>query len=229
MISKYSFIWNEYCIMKSIKALLFSTLIFSLLTAVVAQAAYADKKNTLRTLLILGDSLSAAYGIKQDKSWTNVLQKKLQQNNKGIQIINASISGDTTANGINRLTRLLEQQQAQWVIIELGANDGLRGLSISHIKHNLQSLINISHTSGAKVLLMEIKIPPNYGKKYTRAFNQIYHQLAADYSLILLPFMLDEIILKPELMQADGLHPNERAQLIISNNLWQALEPVLHD
>ena len=229
MISKYSFIWNEYCIMKLIKALLFSSLVFCLIAALVVQAAYADKKNTLQTLVILGDSLSAAYGIKQDKSWTNVLQKKLQQNNKGVQLINASVSGDTTANGINRLIRLLEQQQAQWVIIELGANDGLRGLPISYIKHNLQSLIDISRKSGAEVLLMEIKIPPNYGKKYTRAFNQIYHQLAADYSLTLLPFMLDEIVLKPELMQADGLHPNERAQLIISNNLWQALEPVLHD
>lgn len=226
---KKGFIWNEYYIMKLIKALLFSSLIFCLSAALVVQAAYADKKNTVQTLLILGDSLSAAYGIKQEKSWTNVLQKKLQQNNKSIQIINASVSGDTTANGINRLARLLEQQQAQWVIIELGANDGLRGLSISHIKHNLQSLINISRKSGAEVLLMEIKIPPNYGKKYTRAFNQIYHQLAEDYALILLPFMLDEIILKPQLMQADGLHPNEKAQLIISNNLWQALEPVLDD
>ena len=190
------------------------------------QPLYADKKHSEQTLLILGDSLSAAYGITHGKGWTDDLQNRLKQNNNNIRIVNASISGDTTANGLNRLPGELKQQP-EWVMIELGANDGLRGLSISHIKHNLQSIINISRASGAQVILMEIKIPPNYGKKYTQAFNQIYHQLAKQYSLILLPFMLDEIILKPQLMQSDGLHPNEKAQAIISKNLWQVLEPVL--
>ncbi|MCU7939032.1 MAG: hypothetical protein KZQ64_15835 [gamma proteobacterium symbiont of Bathyaustriella thionipta] len=113
-------------------------------------------------------------------------------------------------------------------IIELGANDGLRGLSITHIRHNLEVLIKTSFAANTNVFLMEIKIPPNYGKKYTQAFNQIYHKLAEQYNLTLLPFMLDDIILNPELMQVDGLHPNEKAQVIISENLWQTLEPLLN-
>ena len=208
--------------------LLASTLISSLIISMVFQSACADGRKTEQTLLIMGDSLSAAYGIKQGENWTDLLQDKLLQDNRKIHIVNASISGDTTANGLNRLPDALKQHQAQWVIIELGANDGLRGLSIAHIKHNIESLIKVSLETGAEVILMEIKIPPNYGKKYTQAFNQIYHKLAEQYALTLLAFMLDEIAVKPELMQADGLHPNEKAQQIISENLWRALEPVLN-
>ena len=216
--------------MKSITQLFLpGYLINSLIISMIFQAAYANNEKTQQKLLILGDSLSAAYGIKQGRGWVDLLQNKLSQSNKKIQIVNDSISGDTTANGLNRLPDALQQHQPAWVIIELGANDGLRGLSIAHIRNNLQTLVKSSLASGAEVLLMEIKIPPNYGKKYTRAFNRIYHKLAEQYDLVLLPFMLDEIAVKPELMQADGLHPNEQAQTIISENLWEMLEPVLRE
>ncbi|MCK5663898.1 MAG: arylesterase [Thiotrichaceae bacterium] len=214
--------------MKSITQLFLpGYLINSLILSMIFQTSYADNKNSVQTLLILGDSLSAAYGIQQGGGWVYLLQKKLKQTNKKIHIVNASISGDTTANGLNRLPDDLQLHQPAWVMIELGANDGLRGLSIAHIRDNLQTLIKSSLASGAEVILMEIKIPPNYGKKYTRAFNRIYHKLAEQYDLLLLPFILDEIAIKPELMQADGLHPNDRAQAIISENLWKMLEPVL--
>jgi len=216
--------------MKSITQLFLpGYLINSLIISMIFQAAYANNEKTQQKLLILGDSLSAAYGIKQGRGWVDLLQNKLSRSNKKIQIVNDSISGDTTANGLNRLPDALQQHQPAWVIIELGANDGLRGLSIAHIRNNLQTLVKSSLASGAEVLLMEIKIPPNYGKKYTRAFNRIYHKLAEQYDMVLLPFILDEIAVKPELMQADGLHPNEQAQAIISENLWKMLEPVLRD
>lgn len=217
--------------MKPIIHLFLAILIVNTLSFfVLLQSAGADEKEMGAALLILGDSLSAGYGIKQGKRWTELLQNKLSNNylnNKKIHIVNASISGDTSANGLNRLPEALKQHQPAWLIIELGANDGLRGLSIAHIRHNLEMLIKTSLAANAKVFLMEIKIPPNYGKKYTLAFNNIYHTLAAQYNLTLLPFMLDEIILNPELMQADRLHPNEKAQVMISENLWRALEPLL--
>lgn len=177
-----------------------------------------------QTLLILGDSLSAGYGISAGKNWTDLLQKKLDNNNKEMHLINASISGDTTANGLNRLPNALTQFQPNFVLIELGANDGLRGLSVKHIKNNLEQLVQSCLTAKAEVLLMEIIIPPNYGKKYTQAFKQIYHDLAKQHSLTLVPFLLENIATKPEFMQADGLHPNEKAQLQISENLWRSLK-----
>ncbi|WP_246540337.1 arylesterase [sulfur-oxidizing endosymbiont of Gigantopelta aegis] len=180
-----------------------------------------------KTLLILGDSLSAGYGITQGKNWTDLLQTTLQQKGKKIHLVNASISGDTTANGLNRLPRALKTYNPNMVLIELGANDGLRGLPPKLIRKNLQALIESSLQAKVKVYLMEIIIPPNYGKRYTDTFRQIYHDLAEQYDLPLLPFLLENIALKPELMQADGLHPNERAQEKISAQMWQTLEPLL--
>jgi len=183
----------------------------------------ASETDANKTLLILGDSLSAGYGIAQGSNWTDFLQKKLDDKNIKLQLINASISGDTTANGLNRLPRALKQFHPELVLIELGANDGLRGLSLRHIKNNLELLIKSCLTAEATVLLMEIIIPPNYGKKYTRAFQQIYHDLAEKYSLTLLPFLLNNIATHSELMQADGIHPNKKAQIKISEGLWQSL------
>lgn len=181
-----------------------------------------------KTLLVLGDSLSAGYGITAGNNWTDLLQKRIQSKNKNIQLVNASISGDTTANGLKRLPEALKTFQPTWILIELGANDGLRGLSPRHIRHNLELLIQTSLAAGAQVLLMEIMIPPNYGKKYTQAFGKIYHELAEKYSLVLLPFLLKNIALKAEFMQPDGLHPNEKAQQEISDNLWHSLDAVQH-
>ncbi len=180
-----------------------------------------------QTLVILGDSLSAGHGLQQGQNWTDILQQYLQQNNKNIRLLNASISGDTTANGIKRLSNLPQKIQPHWLLIELGANDGLRGFSIKQIKRNLQILIETGQKMDAQVILMAIKIPPNYGPKYTQAFMQIYPQLAEQYSLPLIPFLLDGIALKAQLMQADGLHPNKDAQAIISHNVWQALAAVI--
>lgn len=187
----------------------------------------ASEVSVNKTLLILGDSLSAGHGIAHGSNWTDLLQEKLDVENKKIQLINASISGDTTANGLNRLAEALQRFQPALVLIELGANDGLRGLSLRHIRNNLELLIQSCLAAEAKVLLMEIIIPPNYGKKYTQAFRQIYHDLANKYSLTLLPFLLENIALRPELMQLDGFHPNGKAQTEIAEDLWRSLEPLL--
>jgi len=200
-------------------------LLICLIVTFPGQFVCSSELPVKQTIMILGDSLSAGYGITQGHNWTDLLQKRLYQQNKKHQLVNASISGDTTANGLNRLLKALKQYQPDLIIIELGANDGLRGLSVNHIKKNLKLLIQTSLDAKVKILLMEIRIPPNYGKKYTQAFNQIYHQLAKEYSLTLLPFLLDNIVLKPELMQADGLHPNEKAQIKISETIWHSLVP----
>lgn len=199
------------------------TTIITLPYADVSASEITERKN----LLILGDSLSAGYGISIGQNWTDLFQKKMEAANKNRQVINASISGDTTANGLNRLPRALEKFQPDLILIELGANDGLRGLSPKQIRNNLELLIQLSLSAKAKVILMEIIIPPNYGKKYTQAFNQTYHDLAKEYSLSLIPFFLKNIAIDPELMQADGLHPNEKAQMKITETIWQSLEPLL--
>lgn len=203
------------------------SLIGLIITLANGSAIAAAPELKSRTILLLGDSLSAGHGIEQGKNWTDLLQHRLNKNNHGVQLINASISGDTSANGLNRLPGAIEQYQPELIIIELGGNDGLRGLSISHIRNNLESLIQSGLDARATVLLMEIRIPPNYGKKYTQAFSRIYPQLAKKYSLPLIPFILNQIVLKPELMQADGIHPNEKAQAEIMETLWQALKPLL--
>ena len=213
--------------------LLFSTLfqttiiLIGLIITLPYDDVSASEAAVNKTLLILGDSLSAGYGIAHGSNWTDLLQKKLQTQNKKVQLINASISGDTTANALNRLPKALQQFQPELVLIELGANDGLRGLSLRHIKNNLELVIQSCLAAGSEVVLMEILIPPNYGKKYTRAFKQIYHDLAGKYSLTLVPFFLENIAIRPELMQADGLHPNEKAQEEISEYLWLSLKPLI--
>ncbi|MCW8930985.1 MAG: arylesterase [Gammaproteobacteria bacterium] len=201
-------------------------ILISLIITFPYEDVSASESSTHKSLLVFGDSLSAGYGITTDHNWTDLLQNKLNEHNKKIQLINASISGDTTANGLNRLPQALKQFQPDFILIELGANDGLRGLSLSHIRKNLELLIQSSIAANTEVILMEILIPPNYGKKYTLAFKQIYHQLANKYSLTLLPFFLQDIAINPELMQADGLHPNEQAQSEIADIMWQSLKPL---
>ncbi len=214
---------------KNLSSILFLTTLSltGLIITFSCQSAIASAPQNSKTVLILGDSLSAGHGIAQGKNWTDLLQQRLNDRKTAITLINASISGDTTANGINRLPKALERYQPEWIIIELGGNDALRGLPIRHIRNNLQSLIQTSLNTKAKVLLMSIRIPPNYGKKYTRAFSRIYPELADEYSLPLIPFILEHIALNPELMQTDGIHPNEKAQAEIMERLWKALEPLL--
>ncbi len=161
------------------------------------------------------------------QGWVQLLQEKLTQLDDEYKIINASISGDTTAGGLARVDHLLVQHQPQWILLELGANDGLRGLSPVAMKNNLAEIIHRSRAAGSEVLLLSMRIPPNYGKRYVKMFYQVYPQLAEELAIPYVPFILEDVALVKELMQQDGLHPNAKAQSIIADKVWQHLEPVL--
>ncbi|WP_284193096.1 arylesterase [Vibrio zhanjiangensis] len=163
-------------------------------------------------LLILGDSLSAGYQMSIDKAWPTLLPNVMVQNNKTITVVNASISGDTTGNGLARLPKLLETHKPDVVLIELGANDGLRGFPLNLIQNNLRQIVHLVQSSDAQALLMQIHILPNYGKRYTQAFADLYPSIAKQLDIPLLPFFLEGVITRPEWMMDDGLHPNENAQ-----------------
>lgn len=181
----------------------------------------------LNSILVVGDSLSAAYGIDVKTGWVSLLQQKLLDENKNYHVINASISGDTTVSGRHRLQPLLDRYRPAIVIIELGGNDGLRGLSLSQMKKNLQFMIGASQAAQAKVLLTGIKIPPNYGERYTDAFYRIYTELAKQDSVSFVPFLLDGIADRGEFMQADRIHPNTKAQALIMQHVWLVLSQQL--
>ncbi|MCW8874055.1 MAG: arylesterase [Xanthomonadales bacterium] len=180
-----------------------------------------------KTIVIVGDSLSAAYGMELSESWPSLLQQRLDQDGHAYRVFNSSIAGETTQGGLTRLPRLLEQHEPEIVIVELGGNDGLRGLPIEVTRGNLSSMIEQSLAAGAKVLLAEMRIPPNYGRTYTEQFNGTYAELAGQHGIVLLPFLLQDIALEPGLMQADGIHPTAAAQPIILDQFWAALEPLL--
>jgi acyl-CoA thioesterase-1 len=169
------------------------------------------------TILVLGDSLSAGYQMSIEQSWPSLLPDALDKQSISANVVNGSISGDTTGNGLARLPSLLAQHKPDWVLIELGANDGLRGFPPKLITNNLKIIIESSIESGANVTLMQIEVPPNYGKRYTSAFSDIYPALAEEYDIPLLPFFLEEVIIKPEWMMDDGLHPKPIAQPWIAN------------
>ncbi len=180
-----------------------------------------------KTILVVGDSISTAYGMDYDVGWVSLLQNKLIQQGYEYKVVNASISGDVTASGRQRITKQLENHTPEIVIIELGGNDGLRGLPISQLRKNLQSMIDQSLVSGAKVVLAGMQILPNYGPRYTNDFAQTYVDLAEQNDIVLVPFILDGIGGVPGMMQADGIHPNEQAQSVIVDNIWPLLSEVL--
>jgi len=180
-----------------------------------------------KNLLIIGDSISAAYGINPDKGWVSLLANKITQSKKPYQVINASISGDTTANGLNRIKPLMDKYKPAIVIIELGGNDGLRGLSIKQMKNNLKKMIEISLKQKSRIILAGMRIPPNYGKRYTDAFYQVYQDLSKTSNIELIPFILEGIGDKSELMQADGIHPTDQAQPLIMQRVWEKLGKIL--
>ncbi|WED29290.1 arylesterase [Vibrio sp. DW001] len=169
------------------------------------------------TILVLGDSLSAGYQMPIESSWPLKLSSDLNERGFEYSVVNASISGDTTGNGLDRLPALLARHKPNWVLIELGANDGLRGFHPRIVTKNLQQIISMSQQASANVALMQIQVPPNYGQRYSQAFADIYPNLADEYQIPLLPFFLEQIILKEEWMKEDGLHPKEVAQPWISN------------
>ena len=175
-----------------------------------------------KKFLILGDSISAGYGVDGDSQWTKILQKKIQGSNW--KIINASISGDTTGGGLSRVSALIKKHKPSILLIELGGNDALRGYPTEKIKSNLKKISSIAINEGTTVLLMQIKIPPNYGRRYVNAFESIYKDLAGEEGVSYLPFMLDEIALNKDLMLPDGIHPNTDAQPLIADILYRDLK-----
>ena len=178
-------------------------------------------------ILIVGDSLSAAYGIPVEKGWVSLLQERLDTRDYPYQIINASISGDTTANARARLPQALASHEPAVVLLELGGNDGLRGLSLTAMKSNLVAMISSLQESGAQVLLIGVQLPPNYGPRYTERFQAIYHELARERDITLLPSLVDGIGTEQNLMQPDGIHPNATAQPLIRDRVWEELLPLL--
>jgi len=177
-------------------------------------------------ILVFGDSLSAGYGLAIDKSWVNLLQQDLKRTQSGFSVVNASISGETTAGGRQRITKTLKQFKPKIVIVELGANDGLRGTPIKNMEANLDYIITNSLGSGAKVLLLGMKLPPNYGEAYTKKFADVYQRLANKHGILLLPFLLGGV--KPDQFQADNLHPTADAQQHIMLNVLQELKHLMH-
>jgi acyl-CoA thioesterase-1 len=179
------------------------------------------------TLLVYGDSLSASYGIEQEQGWVNLLKIKLLSEEFPVDVVNGSVSGETTTGGLARLPAMLDSYQPELLILELGGNDGLRGLPLDLMRENLASMIDLAKASGAEVILTGIQIPPNYGPRYTAPFFEIYSALAKQKLLPLVPFLIDGIPQQPELMQNDGIHPRAEAQSMILDNVWPILKPQL--
>ena len=188
-----------------------------------ATSAYSAPKN----LLVLGDSLSAEYGLERGRGWANLLQQRLQRDKLDTTVINASISGDTTIGGKNRLPALMEQHKPQVLVIELGSNDALRGLPLKSSQDNLQAMINLAQQYKARVLLVGMQIPPNYGPDYTRRFAEMYQTLARQNKVALVPFFMEGIAADLSLFQADRIHHNEQAQPRLLENVWPQLKPLL--
>ena len=179
------------------------------------------------TLLVYGDSLSVSYGIEEEQGWVNLLQMRLESENLAVEVINGSVSGETTTGGLARLPAMLDSYRPGLVVLELGGNDGLRGLPLSIMRENLAAMIDLAKDAGAEVILTGIQIPPNYGPRYTTPFFETYAALAEEKSLPLVPFLIDGIPQQPELMQNDGIHPRAEAQHMILDNVWPILEPQL--
>jgi acyl-CoA thioesterase-1 len=180
-------------------------------------------------ILVFGDSISAGYGLERvQQGWVALLQAKLRSEGYGYEVINASVSGETTAGGLARLPRALSLHQPKIVILELGGNDGLRALPIEQMRANLAQMADLSSAAGARVLLLGMRMPPNYGPDYTEQFRLSYVDLARQKKLPLVPFLLNDVALSPNLMQADGIHPNALGEPTLLANVWPALQPLLH-
>ena len=185
-----------------------------------------------QTILVFGDSLSASYGVPQGQGWVALLEQKLARNKLDMasyKVVNASVSGETTSGGLVRFSNTLATHKPNIVILELGANDGLRGLPITEMQANLNQMITQAKTAKAKVLLIGMKIPPNYGLKYTKNFSATYTSLAKQQNIALVPFLLEGVAGKPELIQTDGLHPIAAAQPQLLDNVWKVLAKLLNN
>jgi acyl-CoA thioesterase-1 len=188
-----------------------------------APAAYSASK----TLLVLGDSISAEYGLPRDSGWVSLLQKRLADDKLPVTVINASISGETTAGGLTRLPALLQQHKPAVLIIELGGNDGLRGLSLAATQSNLREMIKSADRIGARVLLLGMRVPPNYGPDYSKRFAAMYQGLARERNVKLVPFLFAGLEDTERFFQQDRIHPNQRAQAVMLDNVWPSLRSLL--
>ncbi|MBD9678145.1 arylesterase [Pseudomonas sp. PDM18] len=180
-----------------------------------------------QTLLVVGDSISAGLGLDTSLGWVNLLDKRLKEQGFDYQVVNASISGDTTAGGLARLPALLSEQKPKLVVIELGGNDGLRGMAPAQLQQNLSGMVEQSQKSGAKVILLGMRLPPNYGQRYTDAFAKVFDSVASEQKIALVPFFLEGVGGVQDMMQADGIHPAVAAQPKLLDNVWPTLKPLL--
>ena len=202
----------------------FAFLTIALLTGVASGGALAAPAGTI---LVYGDSLSASYGIAQDHGWVSLLEARLKGEKRNYSVANASISGETTSGGIARMKQALERHKPAITIIELGANDGLRGLPVAQMRKNLDAMIAQARAAGSKVLLVGVKMPPNYGPDYNRAFDAAYRDLAKEHKTGFVPFFFEGFADKREYYQPDNLHPTAAAQPLLLENVWKALKPML--
>ncbi len=192
-----------------------------------ASAASPAAPSSAPVILIFGDSLSAGYGIRVEQGWVSLLARKIEHEGYGLRLVNASVSGETSAGGLARLPRALSLHQPRIVVLELGANDGLRGLPLDTTRANLDRMLALLQQQHVAVLLIGLRMPPNYGERYTRGFMDMYQQLSTSHHVPLVPFLLENVALNSELMQADGLHPNEQGQPLLLDNVWPKLVPLL--
>ena len=183
----------------------------------LGQAETADR------LLVLGDSISAAYGIEEAQGWVQLLRERLGE----VEVVNASISGETSSGGLARLPRLLQEHKPRWLIVELGGNDGLRGYSPQALQSNLQQMVQMAEKAGTRVLLLGMRIPPNYGRAYTEAFSAVYPQVARAEKVPLVPFFLEPVALLDGAMQKDGIHPTAKAQPALLEHIWPCVQALL--
>jgi len=207
---------------KFLKPLRKFNFILILLSLVLSQVALGEPA---KKILLLGDSISAGYGISLDRKWTSILQRKLNSSGKNLRIINASVNGETTSGGLSRIENLLKSHSPDYLLIELGGNDALRGYPVAKIKSNLIEICKKASKENVVIMLMQIKIPPNYGRVYTQAFESIYNEIADELGILVVPFMLENIALESNLMLPDGIHPNEKGQPFIAEEVYKWLEP----
>nr|WP_010131868.1 arylesterase [Microbulbifer agarilyticus] len=200
-----------------------------LIVLVYAAAVKADEQGAMEsgTLLVLGDSISAAYGIDERDGWVQLLRDRLAEQDLAVKVVNASVSGETSAGGLARLPRLLSEHGPDWLVLELGGNDGLRGYPPRMLKQNLVRMVEMAREQGAEVLLLGMQMPPNYGKAYTKAFAEVFPKVAAEQKVPLVPFFLETVALLDGAMQTDGIHPTAKAQPALLDHVWPCLEILL--
>jgi acyl-CoA thioesterase-1 len=187
----------------------------------------ADEPSNLRTILVLGDSISAGYGIQQEQGWVALFRQQLKTLETDWTAVNASVSGETTGGGLARLPKLLEIHNPEIVLIELGGNDGLRGYPTAKLRKNLEAMVKLVKEQGSQPMIMAMRIPPNYGPRYTKNFDQVYSEVAAQSMSHYIPFFLNDVALQPGMMQQDGIHPTAVAQPTMADAVWVSVEPLL--